>query len=492
MFASVTSVALDGVDPIPVRVEAHVSGSKPAFHLVGIPDTAVREAKERVRAAVESSGWRFPSRRVTVNLAPAEIPKSGSAYDLPIALAVLLACGEPPGETDAVALGELALDGAVRPARGALGASLVGRERDAPVLLPSECVDEASIVADARVGAVRSLAEAMAVMAGSVTPLELVRAGGARPAVTNDVDLGVVRGQLLARRALEVAAAGGHHLLMVGPPGSGKSLLASCLPSILPPLDEEQMLEVAQAWAAAGLPRRRGERPPFRSPHHTATVAAIVGGGSGVPTPGELTLAHRGVLFLDELGEFPPRLLDALRQPLEDGRVTVARQGRSVTFPCVTQIVAATNPCPCGFRGDRLVACRCTPRGLDRYRARLSGPLLDRFDARVTVERLDVGSLNGPRGESSESVRTRVVAARQVQAARGRLNAELRRDDLDEMSYSSGATSALETYGASRATTARGWDRVRRVARTIADLAGSDVIGADHIREAVELRGDWS
>lgn len=487
MFAAVTSVALVGVDPVPIRVEVHVGGSKPVFNLVGLPDTAIREAKERVRAAAASAGYPFPNRRITVNLAPADIPKAGSAYDLPIALGVLAASrAVPPGAADVVALGELALDGMVRPARGALGAATVAARAAAVCLVHPGSVAEGTLVEDADVRGVRSLGHAVAVALGEDA--------GERPdrepqdEYDPGIDLATVRGQAAARRALEVAAAGGHHLLLEGPPGAGKTLLARCLPGVLPPLGRGAMLEVARAWAAAGRQPVPG-RPPFRSPHHTATVAALVGGGSGVPVPGEVSLAHRGVLFLDELGEFPAHLLDALRQPIEEGVVHVARKGISVRFPSSVQVVAATNPCPCGYAGDRVRSCGCTPRAVARYRRRLSGPLLDRFDMRVGVPRLQPDDLLGPKGEPTAAVAERVAAARSRQADRGRLNRDLTRDALDAVEWDAAARRLLRDAVSRLGLTARGFDRVRRVAMTLADLERVATPGLAHVAEAIAFRG---
>lgn len=486
MFAAVTSAALVGVEPRPVRVEAHVSGGKQLFAVVGLPDASVREARERVRSAIVASGHSFPGRHVTVNLAPADLPKVGSAYDLPIALGVLAAVGAiPPQAVRVVALGELALDGSVRPARGGLAAGLVARRRDEPCLVGADASGEAAL-SGADVRGVASLAEAVAVAIGGQPgrPVSPPEAGEAAPAV----DLASIRGQALGRRAVEVAAAGGHHLLLIGPPGAGKTMLAHALPGVLPDLDAAESLEVAQAHAAAGRPVPTTVRPPFRSPHHSATPAAVLGGGSGVPVPGELTLADRGVVFLDELAEFPRNLLDMLRQPIEEGRVHIARKGASVSFPCRVQVVAATNPCPCGHRGDARTPCRCTGAAADRYRARLSGPLLDRFDLRIPVGRLDGTELLAPGGEESATVRIRVEAARAIQRHRGRMNRELDRSHLDSLPWDGAAdrmlAAAVDRWGLS----GRGWDRVRRVARTVADLAGCSAVGEDHVAEALSLR----
>lgn len=485
MYSTVTSCAIVGVEPRPVRIETSISGGRGVFTIVGLPDAAVRESRERVRAAIRQQGFRFPAGRVIVNLSPADVPKQGATYDLPIALSILSAALDDHVDFGSfIAVGELSLQGEVRPVRTTLGAIDLA-EREDKVCLASHRSTIRSGISD-RIAGVDSLAEAVAVARGSL-PARSVRSCTA-PAEPH-LDLAAVRGQDQPRRALEIAAAGGHHLLLEGAPGAGKTLLARCLPGILPPLDAHEEREVALIWSLAGLDRPAGSPPPFRSPHHSSSLPALVGGGVGVPSSGEVTKAHHGVLFLDELGEFAPSTLDALRQPIEDGVVTVARSADTIRFPARFQLVAATNPCPCGFHGDRRDPCVCTEARRDRYRQRLSGPIIDRFDMRVAVPRLRSADMRGPGGEPSSAVRARVEAARDVQRTRGVLNRDLAGTVLDQLPVDAVAHAALTDVFDGGHVSGRGWDRIRRVARTVADIDGSSEVTEAHMVEALEFRG---
>lgn len=479
------SAAMVGVEPRPVNVEVHLGKTNSKFGLVGLPDTAVREARYRVKAAMASSGYDMPRSEVTVNLAPGDLPKAGSAFDLPIALGVLLADGKVTmGHQGLVAVGELALDGRVRPSRGVLAAALVAARQGFPCVVPRAAMAEAALVPKVELFGVERLSDALRAMEGSVAPTAPPQSGVRTPPLQ---DLADVRGQELARRGLEIAAAGRHHLLMSGPPGMGKTMLAKRLPGILPPLTKTEEMELACVWAAAHRRRPISIRP-FRAPHHTASVVGLLGGGSGIPVPGDLSLAHHGVLFLDELGEFPANLIDALRQPLEEGTVTITRRGISTTFPCRTLVVAATNPCPCGWRNDTVKQCRCSPAAAGRYRRRLSGPLLDRFDVRVFLGRMETEELTGAPGEGSDAVRLRVERARRMQTPRAALNGDLSSSDLDALPWQRGARQVL-SYNLDRGNlTGRGYDRVRRVSRTLADLEGCEQVRDTHVLEALSYR----
>jgi len=491
VLATAQTFTLDGISARPVRVEVDVHRGLPAFSLVGLPDAAVREARERVRAALANCGFDFPLQRIVANLAPASLRKAGPGLDLAIAAALLTASGQLDLERLArlALVGELALDGSVRPVPGVLAIAEAARERGVEAIaVPAENGPEAALVEGIDVICLESLNQLSALAAGewtSVRPEPMaLRLGpdGDAP------DLADLRGQRHLRYALEVAAAGGHSLLMVGPPGAGKSLAASRLPSILPPLAPEEGLEVARIASACGRLGQGGGRP-FRSPHHTVSPAGLVGGGNP-PNPGEATLAHRGVLFLDELCEFRRDTLEALRAPLETGWVSIARAGSWRHLPCRFMLVAAANPCPCG-RGDADPECSCAPLAVQRYQARLSGALADRIDVLAAIRQPSAAEIGGPPGEASAKVRERVVSARERQELRfgsGRCNAEMTPGEVRECALDEGAASLLADSYSRRRLSGRAHDRVLRLAQTVADLAGVETIGQEQMAQALQLR----
>ena len=497
MVARAYTVAFEGIDARLVEVQCAVAPGIPAFSIVGLPDKAVSEARERVRAALAAMAIALPARRITVNLSPADLPKEGSHFDLPIALSLLAAIDViPADEVDgSVALGELSLDGSLVPVAGALPAAVAAAESGKSLLCPTACGAEAAWVDATKVIGATSLTEMVAHLSGRA-PLAPAQPGEVKAAVTAR-DLRDVKGQERAKRALEIAAAGRHHVLLVGTPGSGKSMLAARLPGILPPLTAAEALETSMIQSLCGLLDEGGisRLRPFREPHHTASVAAIVGGGKGAK-PGEISLAHNGVLFMDEFPEYPRSVLETLRQPIETGDVVVARANAHVRYPCRFMLVAAANPCKCGYMPDPAKACARVPQCGEDYMGRISGPLMDRFDLRVEVPPVSYHDLDIPAdGETSETVAHRVAQARETQTSRyaqdaaTRVNAEVEGEMLEEVAApdSEGREfllNAAERFGLS----ARGYHRILRVARTIADLAGEATVRKPHIAEAVSFR----
>jgi len=504
MYASLFSASVFGIGAFPVHIETHLENAVPMFLMVGLPDSAVRESKERVSAAIKNSHLPFPLKRITVNLAPADIRKEGSGFDLPIALGIITAMGnlEVDALTDSLFIGELALDGELRPIHGALSIALMAKDENIKRLyLPKENAEEAGLVQGIEIIPLQSLQEAIEVLRGEITiePHQSNIDGLFQQYQEHGIDLSDIKGQEQVKRAMEVSAAGGHNLIMIGPPGSGKTMIAKRLPGILPPMTMEEALETTKIHSVAGqLPKGIPlvTMRPFRSPHHTISDAALVGGGMGIVRAGEISLAHHGVLFLDELPEFARNVLEVLRQPLEDRSISISRTKMSVEYPANFMLLCSMNPCPCGHFGNPHQQCTCSTQQIQRYMGRISGPLLDRIDIHVDVPAVRYRDLSeARRGESSQMVRERVLQAREKQRARFSerkdvfKNADMLSADIRTWCTLNEASSellnkAMNSLGLS----ARAYDRILKVSRTIADLADAEHIQIEHVSEAVQYR----